>query len=512
MNDNRSKNSIRNINAGVIFKFLQIIFGFVIRTVMIKTLGIEYLGLNSLFTSIPQMLSLAELGFGNAIVFSMYKPIAENNVEKIRALLNAYRKFYHIVGLMVLGIGLLLMPFLPRLISGTYPDEVNIYVLYTIYLINTVLGYFLFAYKASLFVAHQRDDIQKKISSSIYIIQNIAQIIVLFLVKNYYAYIIILPIATILTNIAQEIWTKRLYPDLFCEGKLDHEERKDLTKRVTGLLSYQIGGVIYNNADMIVISSFLGLVVLAQYTNYYYIFSAITGLITIASNAITASVGNYIATESVETNARFFNTITKIFNWIVGWCSICFLCLYQPFIELWMGQNNLLPFLTAAIISLYFYTTNICPPVSIYKNAAGIWWEDRIRPLIGTTVNLALNLVLVQFIGLNGVILSSIISTLFISVPWSAYYLFKCYLKLNIRKYLFRQAFMLMMTSTIALATYLICTVVNVESLLICIIIRFSICLIVPNVMYLMLYKLTGSLNEVLEFANRMLKREIMNG
>ena len=498
---NRSKNVVRNINAGLLNRVITMFFGFIIRMIMIRTLGTEYLGLGSLFSSILQMLNLAELGFGNAVVFSMYKPIAEGDQEKVCALLNLYKKFYHIVGIIILFTGLLLVPFLKNLISGSYPEDVDINILYLLYLANTVLGYFLFSYKVSVFIANQRDDIRCNISSVVSTCMYAAQMIALIVTKNYYLYTVLMLIGTIIINICQVWIAKRLYPEYVCKGRIDKEARIDLIKRVVGLISYQIGGVLYNNADTIIVSAFLGLTVLARYTNYYYIMAGLTSVLSVISNAMTASIGNSVAVESVGKNVRLFKVLSNFFSWIVGWCSICLACMFQPFMYLWMGEKNLLSLSNVICFSVYFYFWNFNLAVPLYKKAAGIWWEDKIRPLIGIVVNVILNIWWVQYIGINGVVLSSVVNTALISVPWSAYFLFKCYLKLDLKKYLLEQEILFAVTLLIGIGTYLVCSMIQIKSHFMLLAIDAVICLVLPNILYFIFFNFNGEWKELREFA-----------
>ena len=188
----RTKNAARNVLFGLINKIIVLLFPFAIRAIIIQTLGSEYLGLNSLFTSILQVLNLAELGFNSAVVYSMYKPIAENDTNTICALMNLYRKIYRIIGIIVVVVGLILLPFLSYLIKGSYPTDINIYILYIIYLFNTGLTYFLFAYKSALLTAHQRSDVISNVQSIAFILQYVIQIIILLKTKNYYMFVIVL--------------------------------------------------------------------------------------------------------------------------------------------------------------------------------------------------------------------------------------------------------------------------------------------------------------------------------
>lgn len=207
---NRTKKSLENIIFGMINRFVLMIFPFIVKTILIKQLGAEYLGLNNLFSSILQVLSLSELGVGTAMVYSMYKPMAENDKPTLCALLNLYHKFYTVIGFIILGLGIIILPFLDKLISGSYPKDINLYVLYLIYLINTVLSYFLFAYKKSLLEASQQNSIESKINTVASVLMYICQIFALILTKNYYVFAIFLPLSTLFINLMRNILVSKM--------------------------------------------------------------------------------------------------------------------------------------------------------------------------------------------------------------------------------------------------------------------------------------------------------------
>lgn len=497
---NRKKNAINNVNAGFLNRVVHLFFQFVIRTVMIRTLGSEYLGLSSLFTSILQVLNIAELGFGNAVVFSMYKPFAEKNYRKICALLNYYRRIYYILGTIIFLFGALLTPFLPSLIHGDCPSDVNLYVLYYVYLINTSLGYFMFAYKMSLFIADQRDHIQSNIKTIFSLIMYISQIIVLVLTKNYYAYIVLMPISTIFINVTQHLVSKKDYPCISCNGYLDDEDKEELKKQVTGLISYKIGGVVYENADIVVISTFIGLTQLAIYTNYYYIISGIIALLAIIQSAMTSTIGNSVVTDSLKENVERFYLLTSIYDWIIVFAFCCCACLFQPFMKIWMGEENLLPNTTMLILCFYFYMYNLQPAVSIYKNAAGIWWQDRVRPILSALANIILNIILVHIWGINGVIIASIVTGMFINIPFSSYYLFRNYLKIDFWKYILERIIYMIIGIVICSCTYIICNWLPHISDFCDLCIRLSVCLVIPNLLFLIIYSITNKLNQIIRF------------
>ena len=500
----RTRRAFVNIIWGFIEKMITLICPFIIRTIMIYKLGNEYLGLNGLFTSILQVLSLAELGFGDAIVFSMYKPIIENDNKMLSALLNLYKKVYRIIGMVILCVGLLILPFITKFVKGGYPSEVNIYVLYCIYLFNTVISYFLFAYKESLLKAHQRNDVNSRILSGCNIVMYVLQIIVLLLFSNYYLYIVIMPVTTIVLNCVRSLFVKKMYPQIVCEGHIEKDAVIGLSKRIIGLTLNKLAQVCRNSFDSIIISSFLGLVILARYQNYYYIISALTVMVSIITTAVGAGIGNSIAAETVEKNYSDYKEFLFIYNWIACFCTVCMLCLYQPCIELWVGKSNVLPLSTVILCCIYFYTMKLGDIAAVYRQAAGIWWEDKFRPIVESVVNLAVNIVLVKYIGVDGVLVSTIISIVCINIPWATYVLFKVYFKMSIKEVFFKYIRYFIETTVLCAVVYGICSRIN-GNLLVVLVVRTIICIGLVNAG---LYIISYTKPEFVSAKNRVFRRK----
>ncbi len=240
MDASRAKKTIKNTIWGLIYRIITLLGPFVIRTLIVNQLGIEYSGLNSLFKSILTVLNLTNLGFSSSIVFTMYKAVVNDDIEEQCAMVNFYKKAYLIVGCVILVLGLLVMPFLPNLVSGEYPAGINIYLLFSIYLLQTVLDYFLFAYNNAIFSAYHRNDIILKISTVRYLIQYLLQTLILIYFRNYYMYVIALPVMVIFNNISSYFVARRKYPNIKCEGKIDDNVKKDIYNRVGTLFGHKL--------------------------------------------------------------------------------------------------------------------------------------------------------------------------------------------------------------------------------------------------------------------------------
>lgn len=417
MPESRTKNTTRNIVFGVLNKFVAIGMPFVTRTIILYFLGASYLGIGTLFSSVLSFLSLAELGFGAALVYSMYKPIAENDIAKVSALLKYYRKIYRIIGSVMLVVGTLLVPAIPFLIKGNPPEGINVYVLYYIYLINSVISYFFAGYRQSLIVAHQRKDINSKISTLITLFVQLFEILALVITRNFYIYAFVPVLGTIITNITTSYVTKKMYPEIDCRGVLDEQTKSEIKKKISGLLGTKLNSIVIHSSDTIVISAFLGLTLTAKYGNYYYIMNAVCAFIAIIFSSLTASVGDKIARESADNVYTLFRKIQFVNVWIVGCCSAYFVCLYEPFVKIWVGEEMQLGVGFAVLMTLYFLIYEIQKTILTFKDAAGLWHKDKLRPYVSMLINVISNLVLVRIIGIYGIVLSSILAFM-ISVPW----------------------------------------------------------------------------------------------
>lgn len=420
----RTKNAARNILFDGILKSLNMVIPFLMRSIMLHYLGVQYLGLNGLFKSILSFLNMAEMGVGSAMVFSMYKPIAEDDTEKICALMRLYRTFYRVIGLFIAVVGLALTPFLRNLISGEIPPDMNLYILYFMNLGSTVLSYWLFAYKHSLLYAYQRRDVGIKVGIVCQIVEYILKISALVIFHNYYLYLAIQLIIQAITNIITAVRVEKLFPGFAPKGHLPKNEVMDIVRRVRDLFSAKFSTVIFNSADTLVISSFMGLTPLAIYQNYFYIITSLRTMLEVIINACVAGVGNSLVTESEEKNYRDLTRFSVLFGWVMAVSSTILLCVYQPFMQLWMGEENLLAFNYVVCFVIYYYTMGMNKIMNMFKDAAGIWRKDRWRPMIAALVNLGLNLATVKWLGLYGVLLSSVVSIVFVQIPWLFHNLF----------------------------------------------------------------------------------------
>lgn len=438
-NSVRINNSVRNILYGTITYVIAFVFPFLIRTVIIYRFGVEYAGINSLFASILQVLSLSELGFSTAVVYALYEPVANNNNEKICNLISFFKNVYRVIGSFIFCVGLILTPFLKYLITGDYPSEVNIYIIFILLLINTSISYLFFGYKSIVFVAYQRNDMNSKVQVVSNIIMYSLQIVSLIIIRNYYAYIICMIAGTLINNILLGYNSRKMYPLITSKGKLPNSEKKHLVKKIGTLFGHQLDVVIITSADNIVISTFLGLNILTIYGNYSVISNAVINILIMIAHSFSASIGNSLATESKEKNFSNFLYFSYMFINLSGICAILMFTLFHDFMKIWLGETMLLDNKLVLLLCLSFFVRMAKRPGNTYKVEQGLWDADMLKPYIAGIANLVLNIIFVQFIGLYGVVLSTIISLGIIEKPWETYVLFKHYFNGGLKKYILMQ-------------------------------------------------------------------------
>lgn len=472
---------------GEIDRITGILLPFIVRTLIIRVIGAEYLGLTGLFYSVLQTLSLAELGFGTALVYCMYRPVAENDHSTLRALLSFYSKIYRRVGAAVLALGLLLLPFLPRMIRGPVPPGMNIGGLYLIYLVNTCLGFFLFPERKALMTAFQRDDLGLGIHIFTQLFMYLGQAASVVLTKNYYLYALMMPVTTVLYSLLCAGRARREWPELF-SGDIPERSFPELKTQVTGLVIRRAAIMSRNAMDAMFISAWLGLTVTAVYSNYYYVMDAVVMLLAVVKTSMAGGVGNSIAMESLEKNRRDMGRINFLFMWISGWCAVCILCMIQPFMRLWLGGEMMLPDGTAMLFAVYFYVLKMSDIRSLYGEAAGVWWEMRYISVAETAANLLLNWILIRLMGLPGIVIATLISYFVFNFAGGALVLFRVYFEgSGLGRYFLEHLKYAAVTAAVSVVTLRACGRIRAEGLA-GFFLTAAVCAVLPNLLYGLVY------------------------
>lgn len=423
----RTSNSILNIIAAVSGQGISIIVSFITRIIFISKLGELYLGVNSLFTNIVGLLSLAELGVGTAINYSLYKPLAENDEPKIKSLMDLYRKIYSIIGCIILFVGIILMPFLNIFMKASETDAVpNTKFIFFLFTLNTGISYF-YSYKRALIISDQKRYIATIYRYVFYVLMNILQIIILILTQNFILYLVIMLICTVSENICVSIKADKMYPFLKDKNidSLESTVITDIKKNTLALMYHKIGSTVVNSTDNILISKIIGIVAVGLYSNYLLITNALNVVIAQLFMALTASIGNMGATESKEKSLNIFYKIFFVNFWIVSIISCSVYCNVNILVETWFGANMLLDKNVLICIVINFYIYQIRRTVLTYRDAYGLFWQDRYKALIEAILNIIISIILGYKLGLIGIFLGTIISSVGVSLWVEPYVLFK---------------------------------------------------------------------------------------
>lgn len=501
----RTTYSIRNITTGFLGQAIQTILGFVSRTIFIKCLATEYLGVSGLFTNILSILSLAELGVGSAIAYALYKPLANRDEYKTSALMNFYSKAYKIIGLSVAVIGLSILPFIKFIINDAPNIEENIYLIYFLYLFNTVITYF-FSYKNTIIVGDQKKYISLTIGYIVHFIQTIAQIVILLLTKDFLLYLIIQSIFSLVYNVIISIKADRMYPYLKNnkDAQLDDNTKKELGVNIKSLMIIRLSGVLVNNTDNIIISKFLGLSIVGLCSNYNLLISIINSVFAQLFGGITASVGNVNAKESNEKKEEIFNVINFINFWLFGFSAICIILLSNDVIKLWIGEKFILPISIPLILAINFYMVGMQNAVWTYKDTMGLFKQGRFLLLVTGSINIVLSIILGKHIGLFGILIATAISRALTNTWYDPFVIYKYGLKKSPVSYFIRYIKFVIIIGLILVINGFLCSLVK-GNILTVVIIKTAICTLVSNIIIIAIFYKTNEFKYILNIVKRII-------
>lgn len=490
MKNNRAAASIKNSSFSVITQVLTVIINFIVKTVFIYTLGSEYLGINGLFSNIITMLSLADLGIGIAIPYSLYKPLSDGDHEKIKILMKFYKKIYNIIGVIVLFVGLSLTPFLPLIIKEMPENIPHIYLIYTMFVVHSASSYF-FVYKKFLIDADQKSYITSKIIFIFSTILSIIQIILLFITHNFILYLGSSIIMVILQNIYISKKTEKLYPYLkeTNVGNMDKNEYTEIKKNVSSLFIYKIGSVIMNGTDNIVISKIIGLVMVGIYSNYLMIINSIYNILNQIFNAITSSIGNLVVSTNEKRSKNVYENLNFFTFVLYGTVSICIAVLINPFIKIWIGNEYILSPSVAFLIAFNLYLTGMQSVTTSFRNAYGLFYKAKYRPILMCILNLIISVILAYYIGIAGVILGTIISKL-VTVIWlDPYIIYKYGFKEKVTSFYIQYMIYLICYFILNFIVFKIFSLINISNIIIFIISSCLLFIILGSIICLIFSK-----------------------
>ncbi|MDD3242741.1 MAG: hypothetical protein PHD32_03330 [Eubacteriales bacterium] len=488
----RSQYSALNVGTNLFFHVLKVAVGFLSRRIFNITLGVQLLGVNQVFTQIMTVLSLTEMGFGTAILFSLYGPLARGDNDKVASLLALYRTVYRRIALAVAGLGLLMLPFLGVLLDA----DVNLTqarLVFLLFVANTVISY-LYVYKANVINADQRGYIVGAVRGASTVVMYGAQIVVLLVTKNYFLYTLVNTVTILVQNLIISRRAEKDYPYIRQKNAapLPEAEKKDLFAKTRAVFLHDIGSICVNSTDNIILNIVKGNVMGGLYSNYAYVASILRDILRQVFSSLTASVGNLIAngeTEKVETTYR---NLMFLDFWIYGFAAAGLLSLLTPLVSLWMGKNMVMSNALVVVLVANFYISGMRECSAVVKSAAGLFAPDRYMPLVESAINLVASILLVKYWGVVGIFVGTMISTLCVPFWVQPLVVHRMVLKRPMAPFWGRYARYAAAAAAGCALTWWLNTWVTFANPWLNFAVKFLVCLAVPNSLFALLFFHTG--------------------
>ena len=495
-----------NIKCSFINYIIINLIKFLVRIVFINILSIEYLGIHSLFFNVLIMLSLAELGVGSAIVYSLYKPLAYGDKNTVKAIMHLFKKVYAGIGGIILFLGLLLYPWLDSFIKdGQAVPDVHYY--YLVFLLNTVVSY-LWTYKRSLLIADQKQYVVNIYQAAVQVIVAILQIIFLIIFENYWCFIILMLLGTVIENFSIARKADKEYPYLKeSADKLNDDIKQQIVKNTKAMICHKIGTMVVFSSSNLVLSKFAGLAAVGLYSNYYMVIAALNNFAGKFFEAITASVGNLMVVEESSKKIKAFK-FTEFITALQA--SICFCGLYvlfNPFVELWVGKGYLFDEAVVTAMAFSFYLTYMRKAVLMFRDAAGLYWNDRYKPLAESIINLTASIYLTIHYGVIGVMLGGIISTMLTCFWIEPYVLFNNGIDIKLKDYYIDYFKFTVVAFCVALVSKFIYTNLFNEVILINFIAGMFLCVTVTLLLWGIVFRNREEMKYLINFVIRKIKK-----
>ena len=456
MGNSRLKNSALNFASGFLGRMLTILLNFAVRTIFIHCLNEAYLSVNGLFSNILTVLSLAELGFGSAMVYRMYAPVAVKDYQKTAALLYFYKKIYAIIGAVIFGLGLCVIPFMDDIIKDK-SDVSGLTLYYILYLINTTISYWFASYKASVLYADQKEYIKTNVQNAMSILQSAVQIVLLLIFRKYLLYLLVQLGCNMILNLYVAYLVDKRYPQIreYRDARLTSDERRQIKKDAEALVLSRFGHVVLNGTDNIIISAVVGVLWVGRLSNYTLICDSVTSVLCQITAAITGSLGNFFATEDKHAGYALFKKVEFLNFWLYGFSFLALVTLLDPFVQIWAGGRFVLGLPISIAIAINFFVAGYMNTLWVFRSTIGLFKQGKFRPILVALFNIVLSIFLGTKWGVFGVLFATFLSRAAISLWYDPIVLHKYGFGVSCKPYFVRylkRIFLLMVVLFVMLA------------------------------------------------------------
>lgn len=502
----RTKKAFLNTVVSFTSQMIVILLGFISRRVLIYSVGVEYLGINGLMTNILTVFSLAESGIGLAIGYALYKPLAENNVEQIKSLMHFFKYTYRALAIGTAVIGLAFYPLLPFFLKDNTAPDANL--VYLMFLFSSVASY-LWVYKTTLNSSDQNKYLYTIANTVAQIAVLVLKVLILYFTQNYILYLSIDIGTTIVKNLVFCHIVDKRYPYLKDKNvqKLDPVIRKGLFKNIKALFFGKIGYIISECSDNLVISSIVSVTAVGMYSNYTTLISSVSGFVTTFSSGVTASMGNLIASDTKERSYEVYKRVDFINYWLYTFSAICLLCLVEPFVTIWLGQDFVLTKEILILAVALYYLKGINSGIDIAKNAAGLYHPDRFVPTLEALLNMGISIVMAKQYGIAGVLLGTLVSFLVFSFWTKPFFVYRDVFDVPFKKYVVWEGKKILISLLLALITWYAVSLVSLNNMLLSFCVKTVLSLLLSNGLLVLVYIKTEEFQYLRGLIERVIKR-----
>lgn len=491
MAESRTANVFKNTAARLLQRVASILVQFILRTIFIYLLGKEYTGVSGLFTDILNVLSLMEAGLDTSMVYALYKPLADNDQKRIKALLDFYKKAFFIIGVLVLVIGIAIIPFLGIIIKDVPNIREDIRLIFVFYVVTSASSYF-FVYRTVLLNADQKSRVISKWRTIVQIAECVLEVALLFVFRQFLVYLIIHLAATLANNFIVSRITTRRYPQYFCEKNVERLSRDEtvlILRDILCLTAYNFSGVVINSTDSIFISAFIGTVEVAIIGNFTLIINSIRTVVSQIVDVTKPSIGNLAVTSGRDRQEAVFLRMNFISFYVATFCSACFYTLLNPFVgDIWFDPSYKTSSLVLAILTLNFYVAVMVYPVESFRTANGLFVQGWIRPVVMAGLNIVLDFFMGQRWGIVGIFLATTISRCLTQVWFDPYLVFKIVFKKKPWKFLADYVLKFLFAVVVCGITALVSNCVTFENVYLAFCGKVVVAAVVPNVVLTVVY------------------------
>lgn len=512
--ETRTQKSFRNIIFGLGSQGVELILKFIGRTVFIRFLAVEYLGVNGLFGEILTMLSLAELGIGGAIGVELYKPLREGNTKRIAALMKLYKKAYAVIGVSVGAVGLILIPFLNLIVKDPGPVKDDLIFIYLFYLFNTVITYF-YSYKSTVLVSDQKNYIVQTVKEICNIVRTVFQTVMLIVFRNFspynfYLYLAVESVCIFANNFVISLIVDKKYKyikEQKNEEKLEKKDLKKIFKNIKALSLTKISTILVNSTDNTLMSMICGIAQTGLYSNYVMFTNIINTVLAQIFSNLYPSVGNLNAEGNKIKSKNVFDGINLLNFWLYSIAGIGVFVMINDVIRVWAGEEYLLSFAVVAVIAINIYTKGMLGSVWIFKDTYGLFRYGQYMNLITAALNIGLSIWFGKLWGIAGILLATAVSRLVTNVWYDPLMLFKHGFEASVKRYFFEYIGYGVLMIVVGCLTYMTAGLINVTGLF-TLLAKLAATAVMPNIIYFLLFFKTKRFGYVKERVLSLFKRK----